>query len=163
MPQEEALFTKPTFINPASTREQGDTETRGAQRTQPCPASEANARTQPQKDPRTSCPSPPSPHAQAHEWLCCGGPLSPPHPLVAQLQLEAPLTLLKVFMTFSHLKYGPLPRTGRRRRVPANLLIYKSIWQGTINSFLPAACAEGGYLPPREGRRVPSSAHALPC
>lgn len=45
--------------------------------------------------------------------------------------------------------------------MPANPLIYKSIWQGTINSFPPAGCAEGGYLSHRKGRRVPSSAHAL--
>lgn len=39
--------------------------------------------------------------------------------------------------------------------MPANLLIYKSIWQGTINSFPAVGCAEGGYLPPGEGRRDP--------
>lgn len=89
------------------------------------------------------------------ERLCCQGPLCPT-PLVAQLQLEAPLALLKVFMTFPRLKYGPLPRTGRRRRVPANLLIYKSIWQGTINSFALLG-AQGG------GQQGPPSSTALPC
>lgn len=45
--------------------------------------------------------------------------------------------------------------------MPANLLIYKSIWQGTINSFSTVGCAEGGVPSPGEGRRVPPSAPAL--
>lgn len=89
------------------------------------------------------------------------GDPSPPQPSVAQLQLEAPLTLLKVFMTFSRLKYGLLPRTGRRRRVPANLLIYKSIWQGTINSLPTVGCAERGVSSPWGGQESPHISPAL--
>lgn len=102
-----------------------------------------------------------TPHPSVQTALLEGTPL-PPQPLVAQLQLEAPRTLLKVFMTFSHLKYGPLPRTGRRRRVPANLLIYKSIWQGTINSIPTAGGAEGGVSSPWGRQEGPLHQHT-PC
>lgn len=50
-------------------------------------------------------------------------PTEPPHPPAlphcpaAPLQLEASLALLRVFMAFPpHLKYGPSPCTGRRRK-----------------------------------------------
>lgn len=119
--------------------------TRGAQRAQPCPASEDNAKTQPQKDPRSCCPSP---HTKEHEGLCCRGPLSPT-PLGGTASAGSSSHITQgIYDFFSRLKYGLLPRTGRRRRVPANLLIYKSIWQGAINSFPTVGCAEGGVSPP---------------
>lgn len=39
--------------------------------------------------------------------------------------------------------------------MPANSLIYKSIWQGTINSFPTIRLAGGGVPSPRGGQEGP--------
>lgn len=135
-----------------STRDWG-TEAQGTHGPDPSCQRGCCQKTSVQEVSRTSCP--PSPHTQAQEGLRSGGPRGQPPALPSStVQLAAPLALLQVFMTFSHLKYGLLPRTGRRRRVPANSLIYKSIWQGTINSCPTVGMAGGG---------APSTQGALSC
>lgn len=114
-PQEEAAFTKLTFIKPGAwgDGDPGDTEdlTPSCQRGRCQKATPGGLR------------GPPAPHHLHRGKGSAAGDPSPPQYAVARLQLEPPLALLKAFMTFPRLKYGPSPRTGRRRRAPANSLI----------------------------------------
>lgn len=68
-----------------------------------------------------------------------------PHRPAAPLQLEASLALLRVFMAFSPpFEIWALTTHRKEEKAPANSLISKSIWQGTINGFQSSGLQKKG-------------------